>query len=114
GSGESVLAALAGEIGKLPNRISIEGHTDARPFTRGGEYGNWELSADRANAARRLMLQRGLGPNQVTQVRGFADQRLRKPAAPEDASNRRISLIIQHLAPAEDEEEEPKAVVARH
>jgi len=112
GSGEIVLAALAGEIGKLPNRISIEGHTDARPFTRGGEYGNWELSADRANAARRLMLERGLRPNQVMQVRGFADQRLRKPATPDDPSNRRISLIIQHLAPVEDEDEGPKAVAA--
>jgi chemotaxis protein MotB len=92
-----LLAKLAQELGRLPNQVSIEGHTDARPFATGGNYGNWELSADRANAARRLMQQNGLGPHQVTQVRGFADQRLRKPKEPEDASNRRITVIVQYL-----------------
>jgi len=91
---KELLEKLAQELGKLPNQISIEGHTDAKPFARGGDYGNWELSTDRGNAARRLMQQNGLGPRQVTQVRGFADQRLRKPAAPEDPSNRRISVIV--------------------
>ena len=46
---------LASELGKLPNTVSIEGHTDAKPFAAGTRYGNWELSADRANAARRVM-----------------------------------------------------------
>src|SRR5262249_42601452 len=90
-----LLAKLAQELGRLPNQVSIEGHTDARPFATGGNYGNWELSADRANAARRLMQQNGLGPHQVTQVRGFAEQRLPKPKEPEDASNRRITVIVQ-------------------
>jgi chemotaxis protein MotB len=93
---KDILAALAVELGKLPNRISIEGHTDAKPFASGGAYGNWELSSDRANAARRLMEQSGLQPGQVSQVRGFADRNLRKPAAPEDASNRRVSVIVQY------------------
>ena len=57
---KDILAALADELGKLPNRISIEGHTDAKPFAADGAYGNWELSSDRANAARRLMEQSGL------------------------------------------------------
>jgi chemotaxis protein MotB len=83
-NGDDVLTKLAQELGKLPNKISIEGHTDARPFARGGDYGNWELSTDRANAARRLMQRTGLGPDQVTQVRGFAAQRLRKPDAPDE------------------------------
>ncbi|MFB3776537.1 MAG: flagellar motor protein MotB [Bryobacteraceae bacterium] len=96
GDGHQLLTMLAQELGKLPNKVSIEGHTDARPFAGRGNYGNWELSVDRANATRRLMQQSGLAPNQVTQVRGYADQRLRKADAPEDPSNRRISLIVQY------------------
>src|SRR5271154_4972600 len=75
--GSEVLIALAEEIGKLPNKVSIEGHTDSKPYAISGNYSNWELSTDRANAARRLMEANGLKPNQVSQVRGFADQRLR-------------------------------------
>ncbi len=97
-SGKDTLIALAQELGKVPNKVSIEGHTDSIPLARhGGEYGNWELSVDRANAARRLMQEHGLRPDQVTQVRGFADQRLRKPEAPKDPSNRRISVIVQYV-----------------
>jgi chemotaxis protein MotB len=98
-SGEEMLVMLAKELGKLPNPILIEGHTDSRPFAGRAFYSNWELSADRANAARRLMLGTGLRPDQVKQIRGFADQRLHRPDAPEDASNRRISVIVQHLEP---------------
>jgi len=75
----------------------VEGHTDAKPYAGKSNYGNWELSADRANAARRLMQEQGLGPHQVAQVRGYAAERLRKPDAPEDPSNRRISVIVQHI-----------------
>jgi chemotaxis protein MotB len=96
-SGRDILIKLAQELGKLPNKVSIEGHTDSKPFASRGNYGNWELSADRANMARRLMQANGLGENQVTQVRGYADQRLRKPNNPEDPSNRRISVIVQYL-----------------
>jgi chemotaxis protein MotB len=106
-NGREMLIALAAELGKLPNKISLEGHTDARPYAGGSDYGNWELSVDRANAARRLMQQNGVSEGQVVQVRGYADQQLRKPDKPEDPSNRRISLIVQYLvkedskAPAE-------------
>jgi chemotaxis protein MotB len=103
GAGKSLLVALARELGKLPNRISIEGHTDSRLYAGTRNYSNWELSADRANAARRLMHENGVRPDQVSQVRGFADQRLRKPGQPDDASNRRISLIVQHLVKDENE-----------
>jgi chemotaxis protein MotB len=96
-NGRELLIALAGELGKLPNKISIEGHTDARPYAGDGNYSNWELSVDRANAARRLMQENGVTKNQVVQVRGYADQRLRKPESPEDASNRRISVIVQYV-----------------
>jgi chemotaxis protein MotB len=97
GDGADLLTTLAGELGKLPNKIAMEGHTDSKPYSAGNNYTNWELSSDRANAARRLMQQQGIREDQVTQVRGFADQRLRKPDAPMDPSNRRISLIIQYL-----------------
>jgi chemotaxis protein MotB len=95
--GRELLTMLGGEFGKLPNNLSIEGHTDSRRFTPTAKYGNWELSTDRANAARRTMEQSGLRPGQVADVRGFADQRLRTKQAPEDASNRRISVIVRYL-----------------
>lgn len=95
-TGKELLSMLAQELGKLPNRISIEGHTDAKPYSGTSEYSNWELSADRANAARRLMQEDGLRKNQVAQVRGYADQMLRKPDNPLDPSNRRISVIVQY------------------
>jgi chemotaxis protein MotB len=91
-----LLKLLASQIGSMPNRLSVEGHTDAQPYSPGATYGNWELSADRANVARRLMQANGLKKDQISQVRGFADQRLRKPDQPLDASNRRISLIVQN------------------
>ena len=95
--GGDLLKMLAQEFGKLPNHIAMECHTDSKPYPVGANYGNWELSTDRANAARRLMQENGIREGQVTQVRGFADQRLRKPDAPLDPSNRRISLIVQYL-----------------
>jgi chemotaxis protein MotB len=94
---QKLLEILSVEVGKLPNPVSIEGHTDSKPFSDSQTYGNWELSTDRANAARRLMQNSGLRPNQVVQVRGYADQNLRKPLQPEDASNRRVTLIIQYV-----------------
>jgi chemotaxis protein MotB len=100
GDGSELVVALAEELGKLPNTLAMEGHTDSKPYSGRGTYGNWELSSDRANAARRLMTQHGIRPDQVTQVRGFADQRLRKKDAPLDPSNRRISLIVQYLKKA--------------
>jgi len=98
GSGQETLIVLAKELGSVPYRVSIEGHTDSKPLLRhGGQYGNWELSVDRANNARRLMQENGLRADQVTQVRGYADQQLRKPGVPEDPSNRRISILVQYI-----------------
>jgi len=91
-----LLQVLSEQIGKLPNNISIEGHTDSKPYSGGRNYDNWDLSSDRANEARRMMQAEGIRPGQVSQVRGFADQRLRLPQKPEDPSNRRISLIVQY------------------
>ncbi len=102
-SGKETLIALAKQLADVPNKVSIEGHTDSRPLLRhGGEYGNWELSVDRANNARRLMQENGLRADQVTQVRGYADQHLRKPGAPDDPSNRRISILVQYVSAPPD------------
>jgi|SRR5579872_2276262 len=119
GDCNELLTLLAQELGKLPNKLSIEGHTDSKPYAGKSNYGNWELSADRANAARRLMQQNGIRPDQVAQVRGYADQRLRIPKDPLAPSNRRISVIIQYVeapaganAPDEKTEESNPAAVA--
>jgi chemotaxis protein MotB len=94
---QNVLKILSSEAGKLPNTISIEGHTDSKPYSGVRPYGNFELSTDRANTARRLMESSGLHQGQVVQVRGYADHKLRKPLLPEDASNRRVTVIIQYI-----------------
>jgi chemotaxis protein MotB len=103
--GSELLIMLAKEMGVLPNKLSIEGHTDAKPYAASATYSNWELSTDRANAARRLVQANGVRVDQITQVRGFADQHLRKPDAPLDPANRRISLIVQYLPKTKEEEE---------
>lgn len=104
GSGNELLVMLAHQLENLPNTISLEGHTDSKPFVGQNNYSNWELSTDRANAARRLMQENGIRPNQVSQVRGFADQNLRKKDDPEDPANRRITILVQYLPNAESAE----------
>jgi len=93
--GREMLELLAAETGKLPYALLIEGHSDARPFASDATYSNWELSADRANSARRIMQTSGLRPTQVAEIRGFADRRLKKPDDPLHPSNRRISVIVK-------------------
>jgi len=94
---KQLLSLLSAEMAKLPNKISIEGHTDSKPYQGSENYTNWELSADRANAARRLMQENGVRTDQIAEIRGYADQRLRSPSNPEDPSNRRVSLIVHYL-----------------
>ena len=97
-AGERLLRALASELSRMGNRIAIEGHTDARPFRNAGpssRYGNWELSVDRANAARRLLLSYGIAEDQVVEVRGFAAGQLLNPNNPNDATNRRVSVVVK-------------------
>ena len=95
-SGQELLALLAAELKTLPNALLIEGHTDAAPYSSDATYSNWELSADRANSARRLLQQDGVRRDQVTQVRGYADQLLRVKTNPYDPSNRRISILVKN------------------
>ena len=97
-AGESLLAGLAQQMARLPNRLVIEGHTDARPFRDQSPisaYGNWELSVERANVARRILHAHGVRPEQIVEVRGFADQHLLRPNVPNDPANRRISLVVK-------------------
>ena len=100
--GERMLSILAREIGRMSNSVVIEGHTDSRPFRDANPtsgYSNWELATDRANAARRLLHTYGMPPQQVVEVRGFADQKPLVPDAPEDPRNRRISLVVRFGGP---------------
>ena len=92
-----ILVTIAKELGKLSNHIVIEGHTD-RSGGNGGEYSNWELSADRANAARQLMDVSGLYQDQVREVRGYADRFPMMLDHPNDPRNRRVSLIVLYEA----------------
>ena len=95
-SGQELLALLATELKTLPNSLLIEGHTDSTPYSDDAGYSNWDLSADRANSARRLLQQDGVRTDQVTQVRGYADQMLRVKNNPTDPSNRRISILVKN------------------
>jgi chemotaxis protein MotB len=95
-NGQELLALLAKELKTLTNSLLIEGHTDAKPYAGDSGYSNWDLSADRANSARRLLQQDGVRTDQVTQVRGYADQMLRVKNNPDDPSNRRISILVKN------------------
>lgn len=97
---QQILKVVSDRLKTVPNRLSIEGHTDAHPYANAAAYGNWELSTDRANVARRDMQQDGVRPDQVLQVRGFADQQLHFPDKPLDPANRRVSLVVLNLAQA--------------
>lgn len=92
---ERILAAIAKELGGLDNAVVIEGHTDSRPYSRADGYTNWELSADRANAARRVMERNGLRAHQVRGVRGYADTRLLMAEDAFNSRNRRVSIVVQ-------------------
>ncbi len=92
-----ILVTIARELGQLTNHMVIEGHTD-NSGTNQGNYGNWELSADRANAARQLMEVSGLYRGQVREVRGFADKFPMIADHPDDPRNRRVSLVVLYEA----------------
>jgi chemotaxis protein MotB len=93
-----LLTSIAGVIAQLPNRVTISGHTDGS--TPGGRYpSNWELSADRANAARRIIQANGIAPDQIYQVAGRADSEPLFPDDPTVPGNRRITITLLREAP---------------
>jgi chemotaxis protein MotB len=91
-----LLRLVSGELRKLKNPIIIEGHTDSQPLNGPNGYSNWELSTERANSARRAMMANGLRPGQVMAVRGYADQKLKKPDDPFHFTNRRVSILVAY------------------
>lgn len=97
----AILKQLAQRIGTLPNYVEVEGHTDSRGYASTSGYTNWELSADRANSARKVLEVSGLFQGQIISVAGFADRRLKNPTNPFDVSNRRVSIIVKNLTTSE-------------
>jgi chemotaxis protein MotB len=89
------LLRLVGEkVAGFANKVVIEGHTDARPYAGTG-YTNWELSADRANAARKILTNAGVQDTQITGVHGYADKRLKYGEKPLDFANRRVTILVE-------------------
>jgi len=96
--GSKILSSITKEIIRLPNEIVIEGHTDSKQFVYKDKYSNWELSADRANSARKLMEASGLQEGRIAEIRGFAAKHPKITNNPQDARNRRISIVVQNDA----------------
>ncbi|WP_310383931.1 flagellar motor protein MotB [Roseateles sp.] len=94
---KQLLRELGGVLSEVPNRLTLEGHTDAQPFSAGDRgYSNWELSADRANASRRELILGGLPEARTLRVQGLAASKLLEPKQPESPINRRISIIVMN------------------
>jgi chemotaxis protein MotB len=99
---QSILHELTPYLTSVPNRISITGHTDIRPYPGQGGYSNWELSADRANAARRALLMAGLPDAKIARVVGLSSSVLFDRQDPQSPINRRISIVIMTKQAEED------------
>ena len=93
--GKKILGRMVGILKRMPNFLSITGHTDGSPVEAGNtNYTNWELSSDRANAARRYLLQSGLEQERPKKITGMGDKELLLPNEPRSPRNRRISIIM--------------------
>lgn len=99
---QDILFELAKPLSAVPNKISITGHTDATPFKGRPGYTNWELSADRANTARRALVAGGVGMQQLARVVGLSDSVLFDVDNPQAPVNRRISIIVLNKKSAKD------------
>ncbi|MGE4313082.1 MAG: flagellar motor protein MotB [Pseudobdellovibrionaceae bacterium] len=100
---EKLMGLVAQIISSMPNSISIRGHTDSVPYRGRGDYSNWELSADRANASRRVILDNGYSPQKIANVVGKADTDAFIKEDPSDPKNRRISIILLRQSTGESE-----------
>lgn len=90
---------VATALAKLPNKLSISGHTDSKPFAASSNRDNWDLSAERANATRRALMAGGIPENRVQDVIGRADRDLLVPDEPNNPRNRRISMVLLRDTP---------------
>jgi chemotaxis protein MotB len=97
--GRALLARVAQVLARLPHPVEVTGHTDAAPFRGNAERSNWDLSADRANATRRLLVDAGVSDRRMRSVTGRAERELLVPANPLDAANRRVAVLM--LLPAQ-------------
>jgi chemotaxis protein MotB len=96
---ERTLDAVAKRLKGLPNAVRVEGYTDARPYPPGVDYSNWELSSDRANAARRRLEEHGVPRERFESVTGYGDTRPAAPASPLAPANRRITITVLRQHP---------------
>ncbi|MFC7689139.1 flagellar motor protein MotB [Paeniroseomonas aquatica] len=94
----ALLQKVIGIAARLPNALAIAGHTDATPF-RGQDRSNWELSADRANAVRRIMVEGGIAEGRLSSVTGHADRSLLLPDEPTNPANRRVAITLLRALP---------------
>lgn len=99
--GIQILTVIGEELGNLDNKIVVEGHTDSKKYQYGDRYSNWELSADRANSARKLLEEKSVKPGQVFAIRGYAENLPMIPENPADARNRRIAIVVLAHEPGE-------------
>jgi chemotaxis protein MotB len=93
---KKLMALVTQIVQRLPNKLSVTGHTDATPFAKAGNYGNWELSSDRANASRRALVAAGLPVERIEKVVGVADRDPLVADQPTSPRNRRISMVLLH------------------
>lgn len=91
---EDILLAMADTIKEVPNKVSISGHTDAKPYAASADFGNWELSANRANAARRALVAGSYPETQIARVVGYGSSSLFDRKNPLNPVNRRIDIIV--------------------
>ena len=98
---QTILGELAGFINQVPNHISITGHTDVTQYTSNRGYTNWELSAERANAARRALVLGGMHEDKVSRVVGLSSSVLFDKQNPQNPINRRISIVVMTRAAEE-------------
>jgi chemotaxis protein MotB len=103
-----ILTMIADELGKLPNKVAIEGHTDSRQYSATNGYTNFELSADRANSARRILVENGVKAEQIIQITGYADSKLKNTEDPYNAVNRRISIKVRYTPQNPEADEKAK------
>ncbi len=94
-----LLARVAAVAARLPNPVAVTGHTDATPFRGGPERSNWDLSAERANATRRLLAEAGLPESRIRSVAGYAERQPLLPDQPNAAANRRVAITLIRVAP---------------
>lgn len=98
---KAILRGLAGVLKQVPNKLSVTGHTDATPYIERQDYGNWELSADRANSARRELMLGGIDEAKIARVEGFSSSILFDASDPFNPINRRIAIIVLKRSEAE-------------